>query len=209
MNVGSKENNNLNSNVERINLNVPYAEKDEAKKLGARWDAANKTWYISKKLNLQLFEKWLPNKWEPDIVADYYYIAESVSTCWKCKKETPVYTFFVTKYETNDDEWEEQDIPTFISYITEVNKEALNLMKTYNNGYFLDFTKTSGMKYYMNHCKHCKAKQGDFNLHDDPNVAFMPVNEEGLKKIKFYPVKEGLEVKGVYSWNSFITDLQI
>ncbi|WP_157199584.1 DUF5710 domain-containing protein [Methylomonas koyamae] len=27
-------------------LNVPYAQKDAAKALGARWDASNKKWYI-------------------------------------------------------------------------------------------------------------------------------------------------------------------
>lgn len=31
---------------ERLELNVPYARKDEAKALGARWDAARKTWWI-------------------------------------------------------------------------------------------------------------------------------------------------------------------
>lgn len=82
-------------------------------------------------------------------------------------------------------------------------------MQVYNNGYFQDFTKTSQTKYYMNHCKYCKVKQGDFNLHNEPNIAFMPVSEEGLKKIKFYPVKERLEVEGGYSWNSFVTSLEI
>lgn len=29
----------------RTDLRVPFAEKDEAKRLGARWDAARKVWY--------------------------------------------------------------------------------------------------------------------------------------------------------------------
>lgn len=29
----------------RINLQVPYAEKDAAKRLGARWDMARKVWF--------------------------------------------------------------------------------------------------------------------------------------------------------------------
>jgi len=212
MNTERKKSNTLTPRLDRINLNVPFVEKDEAKKLGAKWDPDNKTWYISKKSNLKLFAKWLPkvlDEWEPNIVANYYYIAESIKTCWKCKRETPVHTFFITKYEINDEKWEEQVIPTFISNIVKINKEALNTIQVYNNGYFQDFTKTSQTKYYMNHCKYCKAKQGDFNLHNEPNIAFMPVNEEGLKKMKFYPVKERLEVEGGYSWNSFITSLEI
>ena len=37
--IGEKKNN-------KIYLNVPYSNKDEAKKLGSRWDAEKKKWYI-------------------------------------------------------------------------------------------------------------------------------------------------------------------
>lgn len=43
----------------RLNLNVPFAEKDEAKQLGARWDAARKVWYIEGKEDLKPFARWL------------------------------------------------------------------------------------------------------------------------------------------------------
>ena len=39
-------------------LNVPYAQKDEAKALGAKWDASNKKWYVPGSLDITLFEKW-------------------------------------------------------------------------------------------------------------------------------------------------------
>ena len=39
-------------------LNVSYAEKDAAKALGARWDPANKKWYVPAGKNLALFVKW-------------------------------------------------------------------------------------------------------------------------------------------------------
>lgn len=40
-------------------LNTPYAEKNQAKALGAKWDNANKTWYAPAGLDLNKFEKWL------------------------------------------------------------------------------------------------------------------------------------------------------
>jgi len=43
----------------RTILKVPYAEKDEAKGLGARWDPARKTWYVDSAKDLSLFERWL------------------------------------------------------------------------------------------------------------------------------------------------------
>ena len=39
-------------------LNVPFAEKDAAKALGARWDPANKKWYIAADKDPAPFAKW-------------------------------------------------------------------------------------------------------------------------------------------------------
>lgn len=45
----------------RHDLKVPFAEKDAAKKLGARWDAARKLWYVmGDRVNLAAFAKWSP-----------------------------------------------------------------------------------------------------------------------------------------------------
>jgi Domain of unknown function (DUF5710) len=45
----------------RINLVTPFAEKDAAKALGARWDAAKKCWYIVDVDDLTPFMRWIPN----------------------------------------------------------------------------------------------------------------------------------------------------
>lgn len=45
----------------RVNLNVPYAEKDRAKRLGARWDPALRVWYVVDMQNLFPFLKWMPS----------------------------------------------------------------------------------------------------------------------------------------------------
>lgn len=39
-------------------LNVPYAQKDAAKALGARWDAAQKKWYVPPDKDASLFAQW-------------------------------------------------------------------------------------------------------------------------------------------------------
>ena len=44
----------------RTNLKVPFAEKDEAKRLGARWDPANKVWYVKDVADLSAFARWSP-----------------------------------------------------------------------------------------------------------------------------------------------------
>ena len=45
----------------RTNLKVPFTEKDDAKKLGAKWDAARKIWYIEDKTDMTPFARWAPS----------------------------------------------------------------------------------------------------------------------------------------------------
>lgn len=48
----------------RLDLKVPFAEKDAAKKLGARWDAARKIWYVISPDDMAQFSKWSPTPHE-------------------------------------------------------------------------------------------------------------------------------------------------
>lgn len=40
-------------------LNVPYAEKDQAKALGARWNKDRRAWYVPDGQSAAPFEQWL------------------------------------------------------------------------------------------------------------------------------------------------------
>lgn len=50
-----------------IYLKVPYVEKDQAKALGARWDAENRSWYVPEGMLLSSFECWLDDLLGPRI----------------------------------------------------------------------------------------------------------------------------------------------
>lgn len=43
----------------RVNLQVPFSEKDQAKALGAKWDKSGKTWYINADMDMLKFRKWI------------------------------------------------------------------------------------------------------------------------------------------------------
>ncbi len=55
---------------ERTYLAVPYAEKDDAKQLGAKWDRAEKAWYVPAGADLDAFTAWLPAKDSVHIAVD-------------------------------------------------------------------------------------------------------------------------------------------
>lgn len=44
----------------RVNLKVPFAEKDAAKAAGARWDQALRVWYGVNVPDLTRFSRWIP-----------------------------------------------------------------------------------------------------------------------------------------------------
>lgn len=46
----------------RTNLNVPYKEKDDAKRLDARWDVENKVWFVPDGVDPVTFQRWIPNQ---------------------------------------------------------------------------------------------------------------------------------------------------
>ncbi|MFN7040866.1 MAG: exodeoxyribonuclease VII large subunit [Acidovorax temperans] len=46
--------------MSRQYLNVPFAQKDAAKSLGARFDGAVKRWYVDEVRDLAVFAQWLP-----------------------------------------------------------------------------------------------------------------------------------------------------
>lgn len=56
-------------------LNVPYAQKDGAKRLGARWSAERKKWYVENVENLAPFLRWMderltqPTKQKPQLTS--------------------------------------------------------------------------------------------------------------------------------------------
>lgn len=45
---------------QRVYLTVPYAEKDDAKALGAKWDREAKSWYAPAGMDLDTVRRWLP-----------------------------------------------------------------------------------------------------------------------------------------------------
>lgn len=52
-------NNRNNAENRRFYINCPYGEKDEAKRLGAKWDPDQKKWYYTSPEQEHLFERWL------------------------------------------------------------------------------------------------------------------------------------------------------
>lgn len=77
-------------------LQVPYAEKDQAKAVGARWDPDRRQWWVdSQRVQRHEVTRWLPS--EPPASVDneasstsavYVHLLGLPGSCWRCKKPT-------------------------------------------------------------------------------------------------------------------------
>ena len=67
----------VNPSATRINLNVPFEEKEEVKRLGARWDKQHKTWYIPCSMDRTPFEQWIdtPRELSPSDFRQQFHTA--------------------------------------------------------------------------------------------------------------------------------------
>jgi hypothetical protein len=180
-----------------IDLNVPFHEKDDAKRLGARWDAVRKTWFLSDGTDVAPFTKWLPQQPDINYRCSSYFIAQSTRICWHCSRDTQVFSFLLPcGYEALADSdkfvhWERQTSEAIIYYVTYIPSSVQAQMRSVTNHYRNDFSKTTQTFYWMNHCEHCGMKQGDFELFEEFDTPFCPINARAASRILLRPVCEG------------------
>ena len=192
-------------------LEVPYAEKDEAKKLGAKWNAQEKKWYVPDGVDESLFKEWIPvtTTTEYNLEAKSpFYLVKSQEICWKCTKRTEVVCF--ASNGVND--YEDGDYEFFITYsmITLVPSDLAQFIRDHLKLFHLDYSKTAHCSYYMNHCEHCSTGLGDYFMHNSPEGAFFPVTEQqalDMKLIKLeFTGRIPLEASPIIQQPSYIED---
>ena len=154
----------------RIDLKVPFQQKDEAKRLGARWDAELKRWYVPDGVDRTAFDKWIPKLQPPNIRAPFWYLAASTRVCWRCGEISRVFAIMLPPgYEAlyvaddpADDCWMGSENSTLLSYVGDVPESVAAQFRQRAPRYCVDYSQTTHSFYWMNHCEYCKAKLGDF-----------------------------------------------
>lgn len=174
--------------MDRVYLNVKFAEKDEVKILGAKWDATKKRWYITTIQDKSKFEKWIEDEHIVNVKSHGFTICKGYEACWKCKLPSPVAGILLPKnHEMLDedipDAWNHYNYLSFVYYLYSINAAALKYISHVAPNYKLTASKTAQSSYYMNTCEHCGASLGDFHLYEVGGV-FNPDSKDGVKAIQ-------------------------
>jgi len=177
-------------------LNVDYAEKEEAKAKGARWNAELKTWYAPNRKSYPAFSKWIFESFSSGlIVLDSYKVVEADMYCPACDSPTVVVALSFDNYMTFAEPASNVPLPTSVksngfSDIVECSDNLVpfsdlrdyplglseHLSTTYNiRGAEVDDNYKSRL---TNHCTGCDApildevlfdSEGPFEVGADPN----------------------------------------
>lgn len=207
---------NPDDSIYLLYLKVPYKDREEAKRLGARWSKDRKSWFLivgNYEPTLSPFLPWIDfgepthNVWAP-----WYWLAENTSACWKCSGNTHVYGFLMpggSEYVWSDpigeeelgrpvSIWERVPIPSYLHYVDYLPTQAVANISSLTRTYFEDYSKTTQSRYFMNHCEHCGAKLGDSHLFCETDGAFGMMSEKAASRTKLYPINTPLVTSADY-----------
>ncbi|MCM3390596.1 DUF5710 domain-containing protein [Ureibacillus chungkukjangi] len=199
-------------------LNVPFNEKDEAKKKGAKWNPDFKKWSVWNRKDYQKFAKWFNNDDDTNIIiCDHIYIIDAYRKCFKCGKKTKVIGFGIEKYlllysaDLHDlDESEVEYIAEYYnkeiniaSQISNLPKEIVDYIQN-NYNYKMTYSKFTGTSYLANCCEHCDIIQGDHFLFSEVDSPFFMDSIQKARNLKLYKfdLNYDIAVSGNVSWGS-------
>jgi len=120
-------------------------------------------------------------------------------TCWHCDHDTHVFSFLLPRgHQARRDsdksgDWEPQESEAIIYYITQNPESVQAQMRSVTGYYRNDFSKTTQSFYWMNYCEHCGMKQGDFELFEEFDTPFCPINPRDASRILLRSVREVYE----------------
>lgn len=200
-------------------LNVSYGEKDEAKSLGAKWNAQVKKWYTDTEREKYVrFSKWILKDTDDAMIAtEYIHIIEGEQKCWKCGQLTKVVGLGIGEFvhiygEADAPEYElvedyvDLGEELHLAWVENEDDIPLKLLRYLQENYSVKtgYSKTIGGKCFANHCDCCGALQGNWFLFDEPDsplsscVAGDELIERMSKlKIKGIPIDDDLQL----NWN--------
>lgn len=197
-----------------FDLEVPYRERELARRLGARWDSQRRVWYVVGGKDLTRFKDWLPRAPHVNHRSASYVLLESQRVCWQCRQLTRVFGFALPggheALEARDDDscadgepesgvrWVTQRDATVLSYISHLSASALSRMEWLTPRYRKDFSAATRSRYYMNHCEGCDSKLGDFDTVDEYDAPLRPMHPDTEAHLLQHPVSEWVEAQS--SW---------
>ena len=180
--------------MSRIYLCVPFEERDEARRRGARWDPAMKCWFIAASEDPTRFLQWLADETQ---IAPYSIVSSEASIlatwgeCWRCSARIEVICVYCERGEIRGQRFHRFTVSN-ISAVDEVLERQLASWPLFHLG----FSRSAGAHYRVNHCTRCGAAQDDYFLHCEPEGAFFAPSLAPAGQFRLHPLSGCIRLNG-------------
>lgn len=131
--------------------------------------------------------------------ASSFLIVTGHYRCWKCGQDTEIYALGVVapyKRLASHDAWQEGQVLAVLTYIESVPDTIADFLALRLPRFFRDESQWHQRPYWMNHCPHCSAKIGDYEIVDSPSAPFNTAKIE-VSKLRFTVISESFEAAAI------------
>lgn len=119
------------------------------------------------------------------LVCQAVYVLQGLGECYRCKKQTRMFAMMALppfSFEGEQDQVLDDDGP-MLSNITDIPANLEHAMRPITGSIWRKaYSRTAGFSYWMNHCEHCDATQGDHFV-QGANGPFWPYDESDMVAI--------------------------
>ena len=181
--------------MERTYLHVPPEDSDEARTLGAHWDAQAGSWYIDADQVAGPFARWRSDDEEDRqgyaIRSDDACVAAATVPCPRCRRSFEVICIHCRTGSVLGEPLEDFTV----SDISEVDAALADQLKMWPT--FRPMEEPAGERGdFANHCPHCGATYPDQQLHEEPDDPFFDVTRATQDRIRFTRLVGAIALSG-------------
>jgi hypothetical protein len=121
-----------------------------------------------------------------------YLLLQAVTSCPRCAQPTSVFCFgLLPGHERRlADQWTAENCGALLFYVERLSSEAVSLVRELAPGFRLDYSGDTNGDNWLNHCQHCGARHADYDLHCEPDGAFLPTGAPAAAQIQTVAVWE-------------------
>jgi hypothetical protein len=139
---------------------------------------------------------------DPNLRSPTYYVAQTNAACRDCGLSTQLLALALPRtHETLEDgatdsaadTWQNADVDAFLFYVEQLPHDVQHRLQRMSPGYRQARSAATQGVYWVNHCEHCGASLDDYELHCEPEGAFMPCSEAEARKIHLLQILEPIE----------------
>ncbi len=185
--------------MRRRDLDVPFKDREAARRHGARWDRERHCWFVPEGVDCSPLLGWSRAGEFINARAHSYYLLETLHPCSQCGRESRVHGIVLpTGHEIrmhgedpDSDEWERADEPSLISFVTNLASAVSLRIQQDSLLYRPRHSFADTTCYHYNHCEYCGSVFDEYALFGMPGYGFDVLSEMQAARILVSAVRAG------------------